>query len=70
MWDFNLYRGRYELFTDRTSYYDDYHLSTDGATVFTRLMADCVKRARAGEDFSEEFYSSYEAMKADSPYGK
>ena len=70
LWDFNLYRGRYELFTDKTSFYDDAHLSTDGAEVFTRLLADTVKRTQAGEDISGDFYTSYEEMKADSPYNK
>ena len=70
MWDFNLYRGRYELFSDKTCFCDDAHLSTDGAEVFTKLLADTIRRTRAGEDLSGEFYASYAEMKADSPYNR
>ncbi|MBR5302120.1 MAG: SGNH/GDSL hydrolase family protein [Clostridia bacterium] len=60
LFDFNLLRSRYELFTDEASFSDNSHLSGEGAQVFSGVMADVLARSRAGEDVSPLFYANYE----------
>lgn len=57
--DFNLYRQRDELFPDDTCFYDDTHLSAEGAETFTRELAKVYRAMKAGEDVSDLFYSDY-----------
>ena len=65
LFDFNLLKGRYELFSDETSFSDENHLSREGAEAFSAVMADVLCRYRAGEDVSALFYPSYrEAIQA------
>ena len=59
LFDFNLLRDRYTLFSDETSFSDENHLSEEGAQVFSSVMADVLARYRAGEDVSPLFYDSY-----------
>ena len=68
LFDFNLLRSRYELFSDETSFSDDSHLSREGAEVFAAVMADILSRYRAGEDVSPLFNSSYQEVIHDSVY--
>ena len=68
LFDFNLLKSRYELFSDETSFSDDSHLSREGAEVFSAVMADILSRYRAGEDVSPLFYSSYQEVIHDSVY--
>ena len=68
LFDFNLLRDRYTLFSDATSFSDDSHLSAEGAGVFSGVMADVLLACRAGEDVSERFYDSYEEVIHDSVY--
>ena len=68
LFDFNLLKSRYELFSDRTSFSDNNHLSGEGAEVFSEAMADVLARYRAGEDVSPLFYASYEEVIHDSVY--
>lgn len=65
--DFNLFKDRYELFSDKYSFKDSIHLSADGAESFTKRLAEIY----TGNKFdSSLFYDSYEFMKADSPYAQ
>lgn len=57
--DFNLYRQRDELFPDDTGFYDEYHLSAEGAETFSRELAKVYRAMKAGEDVSDLFYSDY-----------
>ena len=70
LFDFNLLKSRYSLFTDETSFSDDSHLSAEGAEVFSGVMADIIARHRAGEDVSSLFYTDYSEVHADSIYRK
>ena len=70
LFDFNLLKSRYELFSDETSFSDDNHLSEEGAEIFSGVMADVLHRYRAGEDVSPLFYSSYREVILDSIYWK
>lgn len=68
LFDFNLLRARYALFSDEASFSDDNHLSREGAEVFSEVMADVLFRYRAGEDVSPLFYPSYQEAIRDSVY--
>lgn len=68
LFDFNLLKARYELFSDETSFSDENHLSREGAEAFTEMMAVILERYRAGEDVSGFFYSSYEEAIRNSVY--
>ncbi len=68
--DFNLLKSRYTLFSDEYSFHDDSHLSSDGAAVFSEVLADMLARYRNGQDVSEDFYSNYHAAIQDSVYWK
>lgn len=70
VYDFNLLKNRYELFNDSVSYYDDIHLSDEGAHVFSREFSIIMNMVNNHQDVSSLFYSSYSQMKADSPYYK
>lgn len=67
VFDFNLIKDRYLLFDD-SSFIDSGHMSYTGAKVFTDNFSKIINRVNSGEDVSSLFYSSYEEMKADSPY--
>ncbi|MBR0414978.1 MAG: hypothetical protein IJI67_07910 [Clostridia bacterium] len=66
--DYNLYKDRYKLFTDKTTFKDTVHMSENGATVFTNLLVKIMQKQEKGEQVDKLFYSNYEQMKKDSPY--
>lgn len=68
VFDFNLLKDRYTLFSDTGSFSDDNHLSREGAQVFTGVMADVLACHRAGADTSPRFYGSYQDAIRDSVY--
>ena len=70
LFDFNLLKDRYTLFSDAVSFSDDNHLSLEGAQVFSGVMADVLLRYRAGENVSPMFYDSYRRVIIDSVYWK
>lgn len=70
LYDFNLLRDRYTLFSDTSSFYDIVHVSNQGATAFSRAYADVMKRVMNGESIDMLFYNSYQEMLLDSPYAK
>ena len=67
-YDFNLLKKRYELFHDKASFKDDYHLSKEGAEVFTLEYCRIMKMVETGQSVEDLFYRSYAEMKSDSPY--
>lgn len=66
-YDGNLLKNRYEIINDASSFYDVEHMSAKGAEAFTKALCNIIKKAET-ENVSQYFYSSYEEMKADSPY--
>ena len=69
MYDFNLLKNRYELFNDKTSFFDNYHLSDEGAKTFSQEYCKVIKEAE-NKSVDSLFYESYAEMKNDSPYNK
>lgn len=59
-YDFNLKKDKLNRYPEETSYFDQHHLCEASAQVFPYDLAEIITRARAGEDVSGEFYSSYE----------
>ena len=57
--DFNLYPGKEELFPDDIMFYDENHLSREGADLFSRIFAETLKQYDAGENVKENFFNSY-----------
>ena len=70
LYDFNLLRDRYAIFSDTSSFFDIVHLSNQGATEFSKAYADVMKRVMNGESIDDLFYGSYQEMLLDSPYAK
>ena len=68
LYDFNLLKSRYELFSDSTSFYDEGHMSGIGAAAFSQAFGEIMAKAENGEDVSQFFYDSYSEMIQDSPY--
>lgn len=68
--DCNLLKSRFTLFNDSYSFNNLTHLSSKGAEAFSEEFSDILLKINSGEDISSFFYSSYEEMKADSPYMK
>lgn len=58
-YDFNLLKGKDDLFPADTAYYDDSHLSESGAETFNRELARVISSAMQGEDTDSLFHSSY-----------
>ncbi len=63
-YDFNLYKGYDDLFTDMVDYHDAYHLNNTGADKFSELFCSFYKEIENGEDVEDLFYDSYEEMKS------
>lgn len=61
-YDFNLLKEKSALFPDRTFYFDHLHLNDAGAEKYSKVFAELLLRAQAGEDLSELFYASYPEM--------
>ena len=58
--DFNLYKGRAQLFDDSEDFYNWNHLNYAGSQKFSKIFADAINSA-----YSEDlFYNSYEEMAA------
>ena len=68
VYDFNLLRDRYELFSDKDSFRDGGHLSRRGAETFTTVFAELMEKAEQGEDISGRFFESYDELLQASPY--
>ena len=70
LYDFNLLKNRYMLFSDKSTFQDATHLNGAGAEKFTTQFCEIINSVDSGKDISNLFYSSYEEMKQDSPYMK
>ena len=66
--DFNLYKRRYDLFKDDSSFKDSIHTSEEGAEQFTKILAEVYEKLKQNKPIDDLFYESYEIMKEDSPY--
>ena len=67
-YDFNLLKARTEMFSDKGSFHDRYHLGNTGAEVFTTFFCDFMKKVDAGEDMSGLFYNSYKEFDENQSY--
>ena len=67
-YDFNLWKGEYDLFVDEEDFYDNGHLGNDGAVKFTNLFVETMQKRAAGEDISQEFYKDYADLYMHMPY--
>ena len=61
-YDFNLLKGKSEMFPDLTLYFDHLHFNDEGADKFSEFFAELLVRADAGEDLNDLFYPSYAEM--------
>lgn len=66
--DFNLLKSRYSLFDDKDTFSDNHHMCEEGAKIFTNEFCSITNYVNSGDSIDDLFYSSYEEMKADSPY--
>ncbi len=69
-YDFNILKKRNELFSDKTSFHDRYHLGNTGARDFTRYFCSFMKKIDKGQDVSKLFYKSYAEFESDQDYAK
>lgn len=58
-YDFNLIKGKDELFPADTAYFDISHLSASGAETFNKEFARVISATANGENTDDLFYSSY-----------
>jgi len=65
-YDFNLFKERFLLLDDKTSFADDYHLSSNGASAFTELFCKVV--FEDGFYNKEMSYNTYKEMKTNELY--
>ncbi len=70
LYDFNLLKNRYELFSDEKSFYDSNHMLKEGAELFTDKYCDVMNKVNNNEDVSCLFYDSYKKMQKDSSWLK
>ncbi len=68
--DFNLTKNRFETLSDRTSFCNETHMSSEGAIAFSNTFADVMIAMENGEATDSLFYASYQEMREDSPYMK
>lgn len=68
--DFNLYKNRYQLFNDNSSFKDSIHLSVEGAETFTSELANIYSDIISGKAHKELCFESYSRLKEKSPYYK
>lgn len=61
-YNYNLYKGRTQLFLDESDYIDPGHLSISGSEKMTMLLAEAVQSYQNGIDISNQFYASYQEM--------
>lgn len=67
VYDFNLLKDRYDLFSDETTFSDETHLSKEGAEIFTNYFCDVMNKGKS-EELNPLFYTTYSEMISDSPY--
>ena len=69
-YNFNLAKKKLKKLPDDSCYYDESHLNTQGGEIFTQMLADVIRRSRAGKDLSGSFYESYAELDQHSGYWK
>ena len=62
-YDFNLDKKASKLYSQKTSFYDSIHMSDQGAEIFSKRLAEIIKKVNDGEDCSKDFYKSYDEVK-------
>ena len=61
--DFNLYKGRAQLFEDGEDFYNWNHLNYSGSQKFSKIFAEAVSDAYSGEMFYNSYAEMFEAEK-------
>lgn len=62
-YDFNLDKKRNELYSEETSFYDNTHMSDNGAEIFSSRLSEIIKNVDEEKDISNEFYKTYSEVK-------
>ena len=63
-YDFNLYRQRWMLFSDKYSFRDESHLSAEGSEMLSRILADEILSKSVNDiDVEKLFYDNYSEAK-------
>ena len=62
-YDFNLDKKRNELYSEETSFYDNTHMSDNGAEIFSNRLTEIIKNVDEEKDISNEFYKTYSEVK-------
>lgn len=62
-YDFNLDKKRNELYDEKTSFYDESHMSDSGAEIFSNRLSKIMIDTDNGLDVSGEFFDSYKTFK-------
>lgn len=68
VYDLNLLKNYYSLFSDEHSFRDADHIGGIGSETFSIALCDLIQRTNEGQTVSDEFYDSYTSLKLDSPY--
>ena len=68
VYDFNLLRNRYEIFSDQDAFCNLTHMSESGAASFSKAFCDLVKELDVNANVDNLFYGSYDELKQSSPY--
>ena len=69
-YDFNLYIGREDILNDDLHFFDENHLSGDGADVFTNVLVQVIRDRDSGKSVDDMFYASYEEAKENLTYAE
>ncbi len=59
LYDLNLHKEKDAIFDNKTAYYDEEHLSMDGAVKCTELLASLINAGDAGVGQSDSFFPTY-----------
>ena len=62
-YDFNLDKKASELYSQKTSFFDETHMSNQGAEIFSKRLSEIINEVDDGEDCTKEFYNSYDELK-------
>lgn len=64
LFDMNLFKGKVSMFPDSGRYYDELHMSDEGAWSVTHFICDVIELWQQGRDYRWLFYSSYSEAEA------
>ncbi len=62
LYDFNLLKTNAQCYPQDTAFFDETHLSKEGAATFSADLCRVLQRAAQGEDITELFYADYDRL--------